>query len=430
MKTTLLWLGIIFLGACVSNHCSAEDRLDPYIRNVTQLVDKQHENIDRLLGPADLTARALLAGGSFYLAGDPAWVSEGTGRAGGLLATSPLPTAEQFKLLGELFGKPPQGVVVQKADVVWLSYTPETFAEETAVAKELEQSGCLVVAFGPRPQNGLPPFAHWIDSLTPWNADANFTRMGNVLSLWTLTGEVASSTSRQHQTLGFFQSLVIYTARERNDIYTSQLPSKGSVAMSYPPLPSYRTGVKAAFHDGIPSMKPVEAGVIAREYLEYISNMVREIKEHELESITKVGQEMSRRASESHPVALMVLGHLMFYSSSRDGKLFRYLDVNNDHKNLQSLLGKDGYFIWLGYVATPLDLWNAVRRAGATAVWIVSPLPAEVDFRQFGDVVINEHWLVGDGAVDVPGYDVRILPPSGIAQLFIYELLLRAAGPS
>ena len=68
------------------------------------------------------------------------------------------------------------------------------------------------------------------------------------------------------------------------------------------------------------------------------------------------------------------------------------------------------------------------RSAKAKAVWVVAPLPDEVDFRQFGDVVINEHWLVGDGAVDVPGYDVKILPPSGVAQLFIYELMLRAAG--
>ena len=124
----------------------------------------------------------------------------------------------------------------------------------------------------------------------------------------------------------------------------------------------------------------------------------------------------------------MALGHLMFYASAKDGKLFRYLDVNTEHKNLLTLLGTDGYFIWLGYVATPLDLWHDVRSAKAKAVWVVSPLPAEVDFRQFGDVVINEHWLVGDGAVDVPGYDVRILPPSGVAQLFIYELMLRAAG--
>ena len=430
MKTTLLWFGIILLVACVSQPCNAENLVDPYVKNVSELVNRQQQNIDRLLGPADLTAQALLAGGSFYLAGDPAWVSEGTGRAGGLFATSPLPTVEQYKQLGELFGQPPQGVALQKGDVVWLSYTPETFAAETAAAKDLEQKGCLVVAFGPRPQNGAPTFTHWIDNLTPWSAETNFTRMGNVLSLWTLTGEVASSTARQNHTLGFFQSLVIYGARERNNIYTSQGPSKGSVAMSYPPLPTYRTGVGAAFHDGIPSMKPVRAGVIARQYLEYISNMVLQIKEHDLDNIIRVGREMAQRASKSHPADLMVLGHLMFYASSRDGKLFRYLDVNKDNKNLQGLLGTDGYFIWLGYVATPLDLWNAARRAGAKAVWVTSPLPAEVDFRQFGDIVINEHWLVGDAAVDVPGYDVRILPPSGIAQLFIYELLLRAAGSS
>jgi len=93
-------------------------------------------------------------------------------------------------------------------------------------------------------------------------------------------------------------------------------------------------------------------------------------------------------------------------------------------------LGSDGYFVWVGYVAVPLDLWRAVRRAGAKAVWIVSPLPAEVDFEQFGDNIINQRWPIGDGAVDIPGYDVRILPPSGVAQLFIYELLVHAGGGS
>jgi len=254
--------------------------------------------------------------------------------------------------------------------------------------------------------------------------------MGNVLSLWSLTGELASSTARRGQTLGFYQSLVIYGARERNDIYTNRQPSKGSVSMAYPPLPTYHTGVSAAFHDSVPSMKPVQAGVLARAYLEYISTMLKEISKYDVNNIITVGREMSARAAESRPVDLMVLGHLMFYATSQNNKLFHYLDVNNGTKNLQDELGQAGYFIWLVYVATPLDLWYAVRRARAKGVWIDTPLPAEVDFRQFGDVVIDEHWLVGDGAVVVPGYDVRILPPSGIAQLFIYELLLRAAGSS
>jgi hypothetical protein len=87
-----------------------------------------------------------------------------------------------------------------------------------------------------------------------------------------------------------------------------------------------------------------------------------------------------------------------------------------------------GYFVFLGYVGVYLDLWRYVRRAGATAAWIVSPLPTGVGFGQWGDVVIDQHWRIGDCAVEAPGYDMRILPPSGIAQIFIYETLIRAAG--
>ena len=428
MRIALMSLMGVLLAVWSSMALAAENPVDAFAQTIFQLVHRHQEDTARLREPADLTAKALLAGGAFYLGGDPAFVSEGTGRAGGLLTTSPLPTAEQFKRLGELFGQPPQGVAAGKGDVAWLAYTADTFAEAIATAKGLEQAGCLVVLFGPQPPQGVPPAAHWIDSLTPWSGITNLARMGNLLSFWALTGEVASSTARAGQTLEFFQSLVIYGARERNNIYTSQQAYKGTVAMAYPPLSTYHTGLTHGFHDGIPSMKPVAAGVVARAYLDYVANMLHQIGEHELETITKVGKEIGRRASGPNPASIMVLGHLMFYATAQDGKLFRYLDVAKESQNLESRLGKDGYFIWLGYVATPLDLWHAVRRAGAKGVWITSPLPAEVDFRQFGDDVIHEHWLVGDGAVDIPGYDVRILPPSGVAQLFIYELMLRAAG--
>jgi uncharacterized phosphosugar-binding protein len=428
VRAYLLCLACGLLTAWSSVPCLAGNSVDAYAESVMQLVHKQQERVDRLASPADLTAKALLAGAAFYIGGDPAFVSEGTGRAGGLLTISPLPTALQFEQLGEMFGKIPQGAVINKGDVVWLAYTAETIVPVQATANDLEKKGCLVIAFGPRPADGAPHFSHWLDSFTPWSGKANLARIGNLLSLWTLTGEVTADTARVGHTLGFFQSLVIYGARERNDIYTSQQSSKGTVAMSSPPQSTYHSGLNNVFHDGIPTMKPVEAGVLARAYLDYVSNMLGQIKEKEIDTITKVGQEMARRASESNQASLMALGHVMFYASAKDGKLFRYLDWNTEYKNLQTLLGSDGYFIWLGYVATPLDLWHAVRSAKAKAVWVVAPLPDEVDFRQFGDVVINEHWLVGDGAVDVPGYDVKILPPSGVAQLFIYELMLRAAG--
>lgn len=409
MKTIWFLVGGFLLTACITSNCSAESATDSYAQRVFELINKQRNAISRLSVSADLTAQAFLAGGSFYLAGDNGWVSEGFSRAGGLLSASPLPTLELFKRLGD--GEQPLGVVPQKGDVVWLSYSSESYEVEVTEAKNLEEKGCLVVSFGPQPQRMPPAFSHWIDSFTGWEDDPNFTRMGNILSLWTLTGEVAANTARHDRTLAFYQSIVVYGALERNELYINTPPYKGTM-----------------FHAGIPQMKSVQAGVLAQTYLDYVATMLREIRTQELRTIVKVGQEIGRRASESRPAALMVSGHLMPYAVSRDSKLFHYLDFWNDRKNLENLLGQDGYFVWIGYVAVPLDLWHSARRAGASAVWIVSPLPAEVDFRQFGDIVINQGWRIGDSAVEVPGYDVRILPPSGVAQLFIYELLVRAAG--
>ena len=88
----------------------------------------------------------------------------------------------------------------------WLSYSADSYDAQLKAAAELESKKCLVMAFGPRPASGVPGFQHWIDSLTPWNADQNFTLLGNVLSLWALTGEVAAASARRGKTLVFYQS--------------------------------------------------------------------------------------------------------------------------------------------------------------------------------------------------------------------------------
>ncbi len=156
--------------------------------------------------------------------------------------------------------------------------------------------------------------------------------------------------------------------------------------------------------------------------------MLENIREWELPKIISVGQEMARRAAEGHPALLTAVGHVMPYASDHNSRLFRYLDTERHEDQLQSQLQQGGYLVFIGYVGVYSDLWREVRRAGATAAWIVSPLPSEVDFAQWSDLVIDQHWSIGDCAVQAPGYDVRILPPSGIAQLFIYETMLRAAG--
>lgn len=388
LPLTLICLGVFFFAA-IPAFAQAGTSINSYAAKVMQLVEKHRQETQRLSAPAGLSSKAIIDGGRLFLGGqDRAWIEEGDGRAGGPMGTHTLTSAE----------------IVRKGDVVWLSYSSGDYTEQLSTAKTLENKGCLVFAFGPRPPDKPNGFTHWIESFSPWQDNENLTLTGNILSLWGLTAEVAASASRQGRTLAFWQSVSIEGARERDDLY------EGIV-----------------FHDGIPNMRSVPAGVLSSSYLDYIKKMLDEISVSEMGKLVNTGQEIGRRAAAGQPAVMTGIGHMLSYIVAGKTEPFRYVDIHTGRKTLESTLGRDGYFIFLGYVAVPLDLWRSARRAGAKAVWIVAPLPNEVDFKQFGDVVIDQHWSIGDCAVTVPGYDIRILPPSGIAQLFIYELMMHAA---
>ncbi len=369
---------------------------EAYVLHADKVVAQHSRNMGRLKAPAELVAEALLAGETLNLGGsERGWILEGSSRSGGMMVTRQLSAT----------------TTAHPGDVAWLSYSADSYDAQLKAAAELESKKCLVMAFGPRPASGVAGFQHWIDSLTPWDADQNFTLLGNVLSLWTLTGEVAAASARRGRTLVFYQSgyvpLFHPEFRGRNERY------KGHV-----------------FHEqGEPHMKPVQPGVTARAYLDSIARMFHDIQAQELGKIVSVGKTIRRRLA-SRPALFMAVSHMVHDEVLGDGKWIE--QYKGDAQHLAAALGSDGYLIYLGYYdGVPAELWEAVRRAKARAAWIVVPLAGQkLNFEQYGDVFINQQWEFGDAAVAMPGYDVRILPPSGVAQLFIYELMMRAAESS
>lgn len=402
-------LSICFLGTASSAHAANTE--DSYAQGVFKLVKAHEDGLPRLTAPAEGTAKALIAGGSFYLGGDPGWIAEGDGRAGGLTMARPLPLGTSAPSTKPQPNAPEPGTwlsastVPVKGDVVWIAYLPADYAQDAAAAAELESRGCFVVLFGPKLADGSPHASHWIDSFTSATDDANLTRMGNILSLWTLTAELTAATSRQGKTLSFYESDSIEGARVRNGLYG-----------------------KLNFHDGVPSMSPIAAGTLSREYMRFIRIMLHDINAQERSKIDQAALEMRNQAAAGHPAILMLVGHMMPSAVDQHSSLFRYMSYPAERNDLQKNLPQHGYFVFIGYVGIYLDLWKEVREDGAKALWVASPLPTAVDFSQWHDVVLDEHWEIGDSAVTAPGYDVRILPPSGIAQLFIYEMLMHAAG--
>ncbi len=341
-------------------------------------------SVTRLFAPAEASARALAGGGRYWIAGSHAgWVSEATSRAGGVYAATALKSPD----------------LVRSGDVVWLSYSPATYERDLAAARELEGKGCVVVAFGPKPASGPPPVKHFIDSFTPWGASANVTVLGNTLSLWELTAELGAAAAREGKSLVFWQSVGVPGGTERYQRYKEEV-----------------------FHKpGEPHIRPYAAGALSRAYIDYVEHMFATLDERESGHLRQVVSEIKSRSTL--PV-LMVIGHLMPHSLVGEGKWFRSVATE---KEIPPVLGPDGYFLYLGYYSPiPATLWDMVHHSGAKAAWLVVPRPEQkLDFAAHGDILIDQRWPIGDACVEVRDYDIKILPASGVAQLYLYNWLER-----
>lgn len=135
-------LSICFLGTASSVHAASAE--DGYAQSVFKLVKAHEDGLPRLIAPAEGTAKALIAGGAFYLGGDPGWIAEGDGRAGGLTMVRPLPLGTPAPSTEPQPSAPEPGTWLSastlpvKGDVVWIAYLPADYAQNAAVAAELE----------------------------------------------------------------------------------------------------------------------------------------------------------------------------------------------------------------------------------------------------------------------------------------------------
>jgi hypothetical protein len=367
-------------------HLSAQVTVETQVKQTRELIAAHRASVPRLSAIATSSAQVLLNGGAWYLCcGDNPWINEGASRAGGPMGLKVARSAGQ----------------IPDNSLVWVSYDANSYQSIRAEIIRMPRSA-RVVAFGPKPEAGPPKLFQWIDSLVAWDADDDLILMGNVLSFWSMTGEVAAAAARSGKTMAFFQSAWVPGANARNDRYAN-----------------------LTFHKGGPQMQPADPGVLASSYLDSIGSMVAEIAESELPAITKVGHTMSQHEADHNPVILVATSHLMSSLGALGNPAYQF---ESDPAKFASKLSAKDYLVSLGYSAIDADLFGAVHRAGAGAMWAAASSAKPPEAPADGDTFLNERWEPGDAVVKVPGYDVPILPPSGIAQLFIYELLLRAAG--
>ena len=352
---------------------------------------------------ADQVAGHLAAGGRLLLASArPDFTSEGFVRSGGLML------AEEWRPHTRLA---PDDTVI----LGWSGAPPD---QELELLRDLRASGALIVGIGPAAwaeadsQLGTDLFLESSLPLpeavtAPFGGESYpLISLQNLVVLWTFTGEIVAALTRVGRMPAMYQSVLVAGARDRNARFAG-----------------------SRFHQThqVPTIPP---GQVGGDYLDAIGAILRALIEEEARAIERVGAACAQVLNDGRVIHAGMISHFPVHQHGAPGDplyMRRLGALDGESPSVAELereLQSGDLFFFLGYYRRPTQAYRAARRAGARIVEVITGDGA--DDPPQPDHVIRPKWPFGDAVTRVPGYDVEILPSSGIVQAAVYWAVVAA----
>ncbi len=349
----------------------------------------------------------MIPGGGFNYPMREDWggfVAEACDRAGGFRHIQPVPTE------GNLSGN---DVVL----VGTLDLDPDT---QAAQLEKLKESGVLIILFGSRNSKVAPLADHLIDNgLEPgivpvMNINENtvigpVAPMANVINMWTFSSELIGAMNRRGKMPTLWQSMFVPGAAPRN------------------------LRIANIEFDPDVTVQKVDPGVLGRQFVTAARACLDSMRINELERFTEAGVLCAKTLKSGKKVVTTLIGHFMVDQTRMPG----YPDIFDVKANeygrgyLEKAMGEGDVYLHVGYSYTPIDELSVARESKAKTVAVFTPGPVQVGEgspvspdKSLIDVYINPYWKHGDSVVEVPGYDVKVMPVSGVVMVTSYWMIL------
>ncbi len=349
---------------------------ESYFARVQQTLDLCRADIPAMKEPAEKAASMLSSGGSLWAGEIPAVISELCGRAGGFMMIKPAAPGK-----------------VKEGDVV-------IYAAQSTDADMPKWAGlrCYVVEFSGKATGPCPHGFRF-------NNHADQTGVSMTLAdavwAWTFSGELVAALTRLDKMPVMYESIGAYDGNARIRRFEN-----GAIAWH-------------AEHD----VQPVPHGNIGRRYLEIISGLLDRVKQNERDDLATVAQWAAAAHRADRQLFMYSMGHLFpdEVQNTDIGKLFRSAVWNagfRRHDVPDHQYGRGDVAVHIGYQHPPRRLLERARPAGAR-VGYVSVRRDRNYIDDTGAVWIDPMWPWSDAVVDIEGYDVPVLPASGIVNATI-----------
>lgn len=343
---------------------------------------------------AQTAADRFLQGGTLWVAGSiPRFDIEWLGRAGGLMPVSVM------KAPGD----------VGATDVLVYGCLAGSAASDAVLLRQTQERGGLVVAFGPaQSAEALRPLvSHYLavnlPADTPMRPQAEAA--ATLAVLWAFTGDLVGACTRQGKMPTLWQSVMVPGARDRNARYKGQ-----------------------RVHADV-TVPPQAAGVLGERYLDGICAALTGLQSQQ-STIAQAGTRLRTAVAAKHTVFHANLGHfeparLLPPAFPVGLSLLPGKDPDADLRR-RGAAGDALLAVW--YTDMPRALLQAARERGLTSACILASNPGDAARDPtLADHLLDPQWVIGDALVEVPGYDVRILPPSGVLNATVFYAVLAEA---
>ena len=184
---------------------------------------------------------------------------------------------------------------------------------------------------------------------------------------------------------------------------------------------------KAPFHEST-DVTVASLDNLPQRYLDAIANALFALRQTQRESFARGAQILKNTKAGGKQITVAYTGHMFPYELKGprrpDWKVAAKTQVD---ATIPPELQDGDALLFLGYQGFPYDLTTALQARSIKSI-ITSSRPPLDRWKTSDDIVyINPFWTVPDAAVSLRGYDVDLLPISGVMQGAIYWQLVELA---
>ena len=416
----ILFTGCLTLAVATSHAITLNYKqtspVDAWVNALSMVFNQAENQVNQLASITDKIALSLIAGAELYITDDGGNVStELWQRAGGLnllqrfAINTPWPVFRQGDIVvisslgigSEGFEKLIRQLRNNGSTIIWLGSTQDP----------LSQSADFII------DTGLPAGLAGLMPTQKYPKGSSFLApVGNITLGWVFISELVASATRLNEMPVLLESIHLPGGAARNTKYGKQ-----------------------RFHTDI-NVPPVAAGTLTKVWLSDLRRCLSSIALSE----TSVIEQAATVASKS-----ISLGNTAWYNTdghSLPGQLslpsapnwLKPLPVKSFeswegithpviNKTLpEPLLNHNDSFTFFGYYYLPDGFWQQIQSYPMPQTWVIGGRNGNYLPLGANRIIVDAYWGYGDASVTVPGYDIRIIPPSGVIHSSLLWMLTSA----